>query len=236
MYNISEADIASRVAAWEEARLLTAYAIDIREEIANNPVLMASLNVRYWNPFVKMIRKALVKSGNNIYKKLVEPHLDEIYDEEIKDEMEKWCKENDIKECHERSVPKDVLVDVVSDVDKELKNELSKRYFISAFKKVVKTLNPFNIIKSAYAAIKKHGLKVGIKIAVIILIGDLILPGLGALIHPSLFGVLSLTPHTEIAIAAVAVSEGMDKQQLLEWVREYEEHTGKDLVKNKPFI
>jgi hypothetical protein len=44
-----------------------------------------------------------------------------------------------------------------------------------------------------------------------------------------------LTPHTEIAIAALAVSEGMEKDELLEWVEYYEKTTGEDLVKGKAF-
>jgi hypothetical protein len=226
-------NITSRVSDKFEARVLTAMAIELREEMRHEKFAVGSS--RAWNPFVKMLKKALIKSGNMIYKKFVEPNLDEIYDDEIEEDVEEWCKDNQVKPCDESKVPNDVLVDIVDDVKDELKDSLSRRYFMTAFKKVVSTLNPVNIIKSAYFAIKKHGMKIGLKVAVIIIIGDLIIPGLGAYLHPSLIAILSLTPHTEIAIAALAVSEGMEKNELLEWVDYYEKTTGEDLVKGKAF-
>lgn len=228
-----EETIADRVAAWEEARILAAMADEVRCETAR--ARFAAGSSAAWKPFVAMVRKALVKSGNKLYKKLVEPHLDEIYDDEIEEDVEEWCRHNKVRPCDEEGVPDEVIMEIVEDVKQELEGELSQRYFMSAFKKVVATLNPANIVKSAYFAIKKHGMRVGMRVALIIIIGDLILPGLGAFLHPSLFAILSVTPHTEIAIAALAVSEGMRRDELLEWVRYYEQNTGEDLVKGEAF-
>jgi hypothetical protein len=221
-----------RISRRVEARVLVAMADELRDEIRRDKV---AVNMRLWNPLVGLMKRGLMGSANIVYKKLVEPHLDEIYDDEIEEDAEEWCAENEIHPCEKEDIPKEILVDIVGDVKGELKDELSQRYFVTAFKKSVATLNPVNIVKNAHRAIKKHGMKVGLKVAMIILIGDLVLPGMSAFVHPSLVAVFSVMPHTEIAIAALAASEGMDKDELIEWVRYYEEHTGDDLVRGNVF-
>ena len=84
-------------------------------------------------------------------------------------------------------------------------------------------------------SVKRHGLKVGLKVALIILIGDGIIPVLGAALHPSLFAVLHASPHTEIALAAFAVTQSIKTEEVLEWVKMYEQMTGEDLVKGRAF-
>jgi len=220
--------IALRVAE-DDPRVLVAYAAELREELRHGRV---AVNLRPWKGFVSIIRKALIRSANEVYKRLVEPHLDEIYDDEIEEDAEEWCRQNKVNPC---DPPKDVLVEIVEDVKDELEPVMTKRYFIHAFVDAVKTINPVNIVKTAYKAIKKHGLKVGLKVAAIILLGDGIIPVLGGMIHPSLFAILHASPHTELALAALAITEAIGKAEVAEWVQRYEAVTGDDLVKGRPF-
>jgi hypothetical protein len=212
-----------------EVELLLVAADEVRREMATSKT---AANFRLLKPLGLLIRRAFIKSANIIYKKLVEPHLDEIYDDEIEEDALAWCKKEEVDPC---DPPREVLVDIVDDVKDELDKSLSQRYFVSAFKKAVQTINPVNIVKAAYFAIKNHGLKVGLKVAAIIILGDIIIPILGGMIHPSLFAILHATPHTEIGIAVLAVTEAVKTQEALAWVRKYEKMTGDDLVKEKAF-
>jgi hypothetical protein len=223
-----EARIADRIAAdLGDAEVLTRYANEIREELCRN---REAISWGIFKPFGKVIQRFFIRSANRIYKKFVEPHLDEIYDDEIEEDALAWCKKQRMSPC---DPPKEVLVDIVDDVKEELEDDLSQRYFVSTFKKAVQTVNPVNIAKAAFTAFRKHGFKVGLKVAAIIIVGDLILPVLAGMIHPSLFAVMHASPHTEIGIAAVAVSEAMKSQEVFEWVKRYEQLTGEDLVKGE---
>jgi hypothetical protein len=218
--------IASRVAE-DDVRTLIAYAVELKEELRHDKT---AISLKPWKPMVKIIRKALIKAANKVYQKLVEPHLDEIYDDEIEEDAEAWCKKEKVDPC---DPPRDILQGIVDDVKEELEPVMARRYFVTAFIKAAKTINPVNIVKTMYQAVKKHGLRVGMKVALIILIGDGIIPILGGWIHPSLFAILHASPHTEIALAALAVTEAIGKEEVLEWVQKYEQMTGDDLVKGK---
>jgi hypothetical protein len=215
------------IVAEDDPRVLVAYAIELREELRHDKT---AISLRPWNGFVKIIRKALIKAANKVYTKLVEPHLDEIYDDEIEEDAEAWCKQEKVDPC---DPPREVLQDIVDDVKEELKPVMARRYFVTAFVKAAKTINPVNIVKTMYHAVKKHGLRVGMKVALIVLIGDGIIPILGGWLHPSLFAILHASPHTEIALAALAVHEAIGKEEVLEWVKKYETMTGDDLVRGK---
>jgi len=218
--------IASKVAE-DDIRTLIAYAVELKDELRHDKT---AFSLKPWKGLVKITRKALIRAANKIYQKLVEPHLDEIYDDEIEEDAEAWCKSEDVDPC---DPPREVLQGIVNDVKEELEPVMARRYFVSAFVKAAKAISPVTMAKTMYHAIKKHGIRVGIKVAVIILIGDGIIPILGGWIHPSLFAILHASPHTEIALAALAVSESIGKEEVLEWVTKYETMTGDDLVKGR---
>jgi hypothetical protein len=218
--------MSTRVAE-DDPRVLAIYAVELRKYLRQDKT---AVSLTPWKPLVAIMRKALIRGANGIYKKLVEPHLDEIFDDEIEEDAEEWCKKQHMNPC---DPPREVLLEIVEDVKEELEPVMTRRYFANAFVKAVKTLNPITIIKTCAVAFKKHGLKVGMKVAIIILIGDGILPILGGIIHPSLFAILHASPHTELALAALAVSTAIKKEEVLEWVERYERITGDDLVKGK---
>lgn len=218
--------IASNVAE-DDVRTLIAYAVELKGELRHDKT---AISLRPWKGLVALTRKALIRSVNKIYQKLVEPYLDEIFDDEIEEDAEEWCRQEKVDPC---DLPRDVLEDIVDDVKQELKPVMTRRYFTHAFVEAVKTINPVNIVKTMYKAFRKHGIRVGMKVALIVLIGDGIIPLLGGWLHPSLFAVLHASPHTEIALAALAVQEAMGKEEVLEWVNKYEQMTGEDLVKGK---
>ena len=206
--------------------------VRIANELLDDKCRIASYKLVALAGLAGILRKAVLVSANFLYKKLVVPHLDEIYNQEIEEDVEEWCEANEVIPC---KPDRNALVKITRKVKGELREQLSKQYFKHAIGDALKVVNPINIVKAAYNAIRKHGWRIGLKVALIIIIGDLIIPVLGGFLYPALFGILSATPHTEIAVAAAVVAENADEEEVLEWVEQYEEVTGDDLVKEMVF-
>jgi len=216
----------------DELLRIVMLAKDLSADLKSRPDTIDAGATALWIPLVFIIKKAFMRAGNKIYGKLVSPHLDDIYDDHIEEAVELWCETNNLHPC---DVPRAEMREIGGRVVKKLEPELRRKAVVSAFGKAAKAINPINVIRAVKEAILRHGLKVGLKVAAIVLIGDLIIPALGGLIHPSLFAFLSLTPQTEIALAALAVMEGIEKNKVYTWLEQYESATGEDLVSEKMF-
>lgn len=208
---------------------LVVCADEVRASLEFDNIIISGFVQRAWQGLFKIINIAVVKAAEYLWDSYLVPVMEEAYDDAIEDEYEDWCEEH--PPCADpREIPPDTKVELAEEAINETRLKMSRRVFLAAVRTALDALNPVNVIKAAIQSFKRNGFKKGLQVALIIILGDLVIPAMAGIVSPPLFGLLSASPHTEIALA-IAVSSKGGVDDVDDWLDEYEEITGQDLVK-----